>query len=42
MATTDEERQEHLAKVLELLAERDRLIAESQQTQSEIDALTEA
>jgi len=39
VATTDEEREEYLA---ELQAERDRLFAEIQQTQSEIDALTEA
>ena len=39
MATTEEERQEYLA---DLLAERDRLIAESQRLLDEINALTEA
>jgi len=38
VATTEEERQEYLA---ELQAERDRLFAEIQQTQSEINALTD-
>jgi len=37
MATTEQDLE---AELLELQAERDRLIAESQQTQAEIDALT--